>query len=203
MDVEALHNRLLCFSGRAPLATLVAIDNYIAWSLNPNTLLLLVATMSKHASKAGGLLREVARLYTRAQRVAADCCRTTNTQCHILTELGRSGAQPMVELGQRLCLEKSWVSRAVETLVSDGLVSKKDHPTDARSWIVSLTAAGKRRVDQLNDTLDGHAAQLLATLSAPQRKQVVESLAVILDVLRVDAGMNTSCCAPIEATEHA
>jgi len=157
--------------------------------------------MSNHASKAGGLLREVARLYTRAQRIAADCCRTTNTQCHILTELGRSGAQPLVELGQRLCLEKSWVSRAIDTLVSEGLVAKKDHPRDARSWIVSLTAAGKRRVDQLNETLDGHAAQLLESLSAPQRLQVTQSLGLILGVLRTDAGMNS--CAVTKEAEHA
>ena len=35
------------------------------------------------------LLREVARLYTRAQRIVADCSQTSNTQCHLLTELGR------------------------------------------------------------------------------------------------------------------
>lgn len=138
----------------------------------------------------GALLREAARLYTRAQRVVADCCRTTNTQCHILTELGRSGAQPMAELGQRLCLEKSWVSRALESLVKEGLVAKKDHPTDARSRIVSLTAAGQRRVDRLNATLDGHAAQLLDELSESERTNVTRSLQLVLEALRRDAGLS-------------
>jgi DNA-binding MarR family transcriptional regulator len=138
----------------------------------------------------GILLREVARLYTRAQRVAADGCRTTNTQCHILTELARSGPQPLGELGGRLSLEKSWVSRAVDALVSEGLVVKKANPADARSWKVSLSASGKRRAQQLNQTLDAHATQLLRALSMAERAQVTRSLQLILDALRADAGID-------------
>ncbi|WP_330834513.1 MarR family winged helix-turn-helix transcriptional regulator [Piscinibacter sp.] len=144
---------------------------------------------------AGELLREVARLYTRAQRVVADCCdNTTPTQCHILTELSRSGPQPMSELGQRLLLEKSWVSRAIDGLVELDLVSKEPNPADARSWIVGLTAAGKRRVRELNGTLDGHAEQLLASLSERDREAVHRSLLLLLKVLRTDK--SATCCLP-------
>lgn len=146
-----------------------------------------------HAS--GELLREVARLYTRAQRVVADCCGgTSSTQCHILTELGRSGAQPLNELGQRLLLEKSWTSRAVDGLVEAGLVSKQDNPADARSWIVALTPAGTRRVRDLNRTLDGHADELLDSLTERERESVNKSLLLLLKVLRADR--SATCCLP-------
>jgi len=157
--------------------------------------------MSSHAENAGALLREVARLYTRAQRLAALCCQTTNSQCHILTELARSGPQPMAELGQRLCLEKSWVSRALDSLVKEGLVAKNDHPQDARSWIVSLSAAGKRRVAQLNGTLGNHATKLLEKLSVSERVAATQSLALILSALRTDAGLGT-CSPPDRATSR-
>lgn len=150
--------------------------------------------MSDPTSEAGELLREVARLYTRAQRVVADCCRTTPTQCHILTELGRSGPQPMGELGQRLLLEKSWVSRAIDGLVELGLVDKQPNPADARSWIVALTAAGKRRVRELNATLDGHAQALLASMSERDRQSVQRSLLLLLKQLRADR--SATCCLP-------
>lgn len=149
--------------------------------------------MSANEAELGILLREVARLYTRAQRVTADSCRTTNTQCFILTELGRSGAQSLVDLGQRLCLEKSWISRAVEALAAEGMVAKKANPSDARSWIVSLTAAGKRRVQQLNETLDAHATDLLSSLTAAERAQVTRSLRLVLSALRIDAGIEQCC----------
>lgn len=151
--------------------------------------------MSTPHSGPGELLREVARLYTRAQRVEADCCGgTSSTQCHILTELGRSGAQPLSELGQRLLLEKSWTSRAVDGLVEAGLVSKHDNPADARSWIVALTSAGQRRVRELNRTLDGHADQLLDSLSERERESLHKSLLLLLKVLRADR--SATCCLP-------
>ena len=145
-------------------------------------------------STAGGLLREVARLYTRAQRVVADCCRTTSTQCHLLTELGRSGPLPLSELGTRVSLEKSWVSRAVEAMAARGLVTKAPNPQDARSWLVTLTADGERTVRELNQTLDDHAQQLLASLSERERAAVETSLLTLLKALREDPA--ATCCGP-------
>jgi DNA-binding MarR family transcriptional regulator len=137
-------------------------------------------------ANSGSLLREVARIYTRAQRVVAECNSTTNTQCHLLTELGS-------ELGARVSLEKSWVSRAVEALVARGLVIKEPNPADARSWLVTLTDEGVQTVNDLNATLDAHAAQLLACLSERDRAAVERSLSLLLKALRQDpAG---ACCA--------
>ena len=150
--------------------------------------------MTQPSTTPGELLREVARLYTRAQRVVADCCATSSTQCHILTELGRSGPQPMSELGQRLLLEKSWTSRAIDGLVEVGLVAKRDNPLDARSWIVALTPAGQRRVRDLNTTLHDHADQLLDALSERERESVHRSLLLLLKALRADR--SATCCLP-------
>lgn len=146
------------------------------------------------------MLREVARLYSRAQRVVADCCRTTSTQCHLLTELERSGPQALGDLGQRLYLEKSWVSRAVESLVKAGLVQKSPNPQDARSWIVALTHEGHRTVAALNRTLDDHAEQLLEHLPAAQQTRIQQSLAELLQALREDTA--ATCCLPMSNTSN-
>jgi DNA-binding MarR family transcriptional regulator len=137
----------------------------------------------------GDLLREVARLYVRAQRFAADCCGTTVTQCHMLVELHRSGAIPMNELGARLSLEKSWVSRAVDSLVREGLVSKTTHPQDARSWLLRLTPAGRRRCEALNAQLDGHAERLMDRFDRAEQDTVNRGLALVLRALREEAGI--------------
>lgn len=144
--------------------------------------------------RSGALLREVARRYTRAQRVVADCCRTTSTQCHLLTELVRTGPLPLSELGTRVSLEKSWVSRAVEAMVERGLVTKEPNPADARSWLVTLTGEGRRTVDELNRTLDDHAEQLLASLNARERAAVEHSLWLLMKALHEDTAAN--CCLP-------
>lgn len=149
---------------------------------------------------SGSLLREVTRLYSRAQRVVADCCRTTSTQCHLLTELARSGPQAMGDLGQRLYLEKSWVSRAVNSLLNTGLVEKSSNPLDARSWIVALTPEGHRTVAELNRTLDEHAAQLLGHLPASQQALIQQSLTSLLQALRVDTA--ATCCLPVSTVSN-
>lgn len=133
-------------------------------------------------------------MYTRAQRVVADCCRTTNTQCHLLTELGRSGPLPLSELGTRVSLEKSWVSRAVEAMVERGLVTKEPNPSDARSWLVTLTVDGERTLHELNATLDRHAEGLMAKLSERDRAAVEKSLQILMKALREDDA--AMCCLP-------
>ena len=132
--------------------------------------------------------------WVRIVRVVADCCSTTSTQCHLLTELGRTGPQPLNELGQRLILEKSWVSRAVDGLAELGLVRKEPNPEDARSWIVALTPEGTNRVQSLNATLNEHAEQLLQTLPVADREVVKRSLNLLLDALRADR--SATCCLP-------
>jgi DNA-binding MarR family transcriptional regulator len=153
--------------------------------------------MSRPQDLSGNLLREVARMYSRAQRVVADCCRTTSTQCHLLTELERSGPLPLSELGSRVMLEKSWVSRAVDAMVARGLVTKEPNPLDARSWLVTLTADGERTVRELSATLDQHAEQLLSSLSEKERAAVQNSLLILMKALREDTAANC-CIAPAD-----
>ena len=145
----------------------------------------------------GSLLREVTRLYVRAQRTAADCCGTSPTQCQVITELGRSGPIPMVELGRRLCLEKSWISRAIDGLVAEGLVSKDPNPEDSRSWLVRLSPSGNRRLRALNEQIEAHAERILSRIPSAQRARVQQSLTVLLDALRAEAGLqqpSSACC---------
>ncbi len=154
--------------------------------------------MSNNVELSGDLLREVTRLYARAQRMAADCCATTPTQCQVITELGRTGAIPLGELGRRLCLEKSWIGRAVDGLVAEGLVAKSTNPADSRSWLVKLTPAGIRRHKALNDQLEAHAERVMDALAGADRASVHRALALLLTALRADAGLTTaSCCAAV------
>ena len=173
---------------------LVAIDNGIPGAYRFVKIVANNNQMTKKIDASRSLLREVARMYTRAQRVVADCCRTTNTQCLLLTELGRWGSLPLTELGTRVSLEKSWVSRAVESMVERGLVVKKANPEDARSWLVVLTEEGVKTVNQLNTTLDEHAAQLLSSLTPRERAAVENSLLLLMKALGNDTAAN--CCLP-------
>lgn len=134
----------------------------------------------------GALLREVARLHVKAQRDQVACCGTTVAQCHVLTELGRESPLAMTALVRRLGLDKGWVSRAVAGLVEEGLLARERDGADARVVILGLTAAGRRRVRELNRSLDRQAARVLAHVNPADRDQVHRALALVRGALRVE-----------------
>ena len=136
---------------------------------------------------AGAMLREVARLYTRAQRAVADSCQSTNSQCHLLTELSRGGPFTQSELGARLGLEKSWVSRAVDAMVDADLITKQVNPNDGRSWRLALTAKGRRRSTELNRSLDAHAEYVLQAISKRDRNTLEAILPALIGALHAQA----------------
>jgi amino-acid N-acetyltransferase len=130
------------------------------------------------------LVRDVVRLYVRAQRKQASCGDGGSTvRCHVLTELLRQQGITQQALVERLGLDKGWISRAVETLVAAGSVSKQASEQDRRSVSLRLTPAGQLRAAALEQDLNSHAAQLLARIPLERHAQVQESLQLLLDAL--------------------
>ena len=142
--------------------------------------------MSDHDTS--GLLREIARMHLQLQRVSVACCGgTTTTQCFILSELGRNGPMTLAELGRRLDLEKSWLSRAVKSLVQKKLLVKKPSETDRRAIMISLSAAGERRYRELNDTLNEQAGRVMGRISRAERPGVVKAMQLLREALETEA----------------
>jgi DNA-binding MarR family transcriptional regulator len=139
------------------------------------------------------LLREVARLYLQLQRsCVAACGDTSSTQCFILGEVYRSGPVTQADLGRRLALDKSWVSRAVEALVQEGLLVKGQAPDDRRTVIISLSKAGKIRAEELDESLNEQAEQIIGRVPQKQRPGIYESLRLLSDALRAERDTEAS-----------
>lgn len=133
------------------------------------------------------LLREVARLHLQAQREGAYCCSgTSNTQCTILTELGRNGPMTLAELGRRLDVDKGWVSRAVEAMTQDGLLTKVPGETDRRTITISLSELGEDRHRELDQVLNDHSERVMARIPAGERAGVYRALNLLRDALRAE-----------------
>jgi DNA-binding MarR family transcriptional regulator len=64
----------------------------------------------------------------------------------VLLELATAGGRlRMSELGERVVLSRTRVSRIVDELERAGLVAREPNPEDGRSSYAALTAEGKRR----------------------------------------------------------
>lgn len=139
------------------------------------------------------LLREVARLHLQLQRACvASCGDTGSTQCFILGEVYRSGPITLADLGRQLALDKSWVSRAVEALVQEGLLVKGSNPGDLRTVVISLSKVGKKRYEELDRSLNAQVEQVMSHIPEKQRPGVYESLRLLRDALRTAADNETS-----------
>jgi DNA-binding MarR family transcriptional regulator len=142
-------------------------------------------------SNPGALVRELSRLFVRSQRAQSSCVDgASNVQCHVLTELLRVDEQSGLTqqaLVERLSLDKAWISRAVDALVSDGVVAKRPHEDDKRSVKLSLTALGRIRAEKLENTLNAHAAQVFEHIAVDQHGQIQDALAVLVSALTQSA----------------
>ena len=138
-------------------------------------------------STPGALVRELSRLFVRSQRAQSSCVDgASNVQCHVLTELLRVDEHTGLTqqaLVERLSLDKAWISRAVDALVSDGVVAKRPHEDDKRSVKLSLTALGRIRAEKLENTLNAHAAQVFEHIAVDQHGQIHDALAVLVSAL--------------------
>lgn len=135
--------------------------------------------------RAGWLLREVARLHGQLQRSeVAVCCDTPSTQCQVLTELDRSGALPFAELVRRLNTDKGWISRTVESMAQEGLLSKAPNPTDKRTIIVALTPEGVAKAAEVQSTLNTQSGRLLHRIPVAERQGVYQALELLYRALQ-------------------
>jgi DNA-binding MarR family transcriptional regulator len=83
----------------------------------------------------------------------------------------------MSDLGSRVVLSRSRVSRLTDELVAAGLVERVVDPDDRRSWFAVLTAAGRRQLTAAAPVyLSGIEVHFTRHLSAAERHTLATAL---------------------------
>lgn len=88
--------------------------------------------------------RHVTRLY---ERHLADA-NLTSAQFSILGALGEAGPMTMAELANALVMDRTTLLRAMQPLQRDDLLKSRASDEDPRLLVISLTAAGERKLKQ-------------------------------------------------------
>jgi DNA-binding MarR family transcriptional regulator len=103
------------------------------------------------------------------------------SEAHALVELRRAGPLRQVELGRRLRLEKSTVSRLVGQLVARGWAVRDPAPDDGRGIAVHLTTAGVTTADDVVAARNERFAALLDRIPESRRAEVVGALQILAE----------------------
>lgn len=102
------------------------------------------------------------------------------SEAHALSELAGSGPLSQKEMGARLRLEKSTVSRLVASLERRGWVERQPDPADGRAYLVGLTEAGRRLSGRLAAARAERYRGLLAAIPPEQQQAVMGALDVLV-----------------------
>src|SRR4051794_2577352 len=90
---------------------------------------------------------------------------------------------PMGRLGERLGITPRAVTALVDGLEADGLAERRPHPTDRRTTLVAITAAGEDLHRRSRERSRAAAAQLFAALSDEDQAGLEHALEALLEHL--------------------
>ncbi|MGI8628505.1 MAG: MarR family winged helix-turn-helix transcriptional regulator [Geodermatophilaceae bacterium] len=102
---------------------------------------------------------------------------------HALSEIAGNASLAQLELGRRLRLEKSTVSRLVGQLVSRGWVQRNPSAEDARAVVLTLTVAGQDAARNLAAARHQKFEKLMAAIPDTERDEVLRALDVLTEAL--------------------
>ncbi len=141
-------------------------------------------------------LTDLVRVYQFRDRNLICCHDISVTQCYALDALVRGGATTLGSLASTLLLDKSTMSRVVETLERKGYVKRATHPGDARAVRLSVTARGRSLHQTIRRELLEEESAVIEDLPAEVRRATVD----VVRKLATLAAQRRGCCAP-EACE--
>lgn len=105
------------------------------------------------------------------------------SEAHAVAELARDSQLSQQELGRRLRLEKSTVSRLVRQLGTRGWVERNGDELDGRMIRLSLTGQGREAAADLARARSARFERLVAAIPHDQRGAVLSSLSVLVEAM--------------------
>nr|NQU89587.1 MarR family transcriptional regulator [Bacteroidota bacterium] len=117
------------------------------------------------------------------QNQSGCCCGITITQCHTLMELDIEDNITLNELAARIHLDKSTVSRTVESLVNKGLIERTIPKSNRRTTLITLTMEGKEVCNSINSGNDIYFGEVLFALPVDLRSAFYEGFEAVVNAM--------------------
>jgi DNA-binding MarR family transcriptional regulator len=131
------------------------------------------------------------RRFAISERADVACCGMTVAQAATLETLATEGPMRLSDLGVRLGISPSTLTRNLVRLETRGHVKRLSDALDRRAFRAALTPAGERAAREVLRQDEAFASSVLARLPAAGRGATLDALEALLRAVR-DA--TESCC---------
>jgi len=144
------------------------------------------------ARRLRAAIRALVRRFSISERADTACCGLTVAQAATLEVLAFEGPLRLGELGRRLGIAPSTLTRNLARLEASGLAERQGDEADGRAGRVGLTSAGRRAAARIERQEQAFARQILETLPAERRAIAVAALVDLMGAVR----QATEACCP-------
>jgi DNA-binding MarR family transcriptional regulator len=108
------------------------------------------------------------------------------SQGAMLATIEHHGPLTPSELAQRERVQRPTVTRMLARLEEDGIVQRAADPADGRSFLVSLTPAGRQLLHEVRSRKDAYLAQRLSELDYEERAALARAADLLEHLLEGD-----------------
>ncbi|MBN2042141.1 MAG: MarR family transcriptional regulator [Spirochaetes bacterium] len=111
------------------------------------------------------------------------CCGVTLPQCHIILELAEKKESTVKELSETFGLDKSTLSRTIDSMVETGYINRAENKEDRRFFKLSLTRMGIDKAAYINSRCNKYYEQVLSDIPEEKRKMIFESITILNEIM--------------------
>lgn len=129
------------------------------------------------------------------------CSGITMSQCHVLLTIYERKKTATVELSKELTIDKSNLSRIIDSLVKLGLVERVTSKKDRRYSKIQVTAKGKSKANEINRSANIHYRKVFENIPEWKHKEIIESLTMLTlafnaeeNILLKNENQEDTCC---------
>ncbi len=141
-------------------------------------------------SAIGFVLHDVGRLLRKSFEQKAAHLGFTRSQWLVLLHLAKNEGIHQAALADILEMEPISLVRILDRLEARGLIERRQHPTDRRSWLLYLSPEAHESLQPLRAIGDNTRSEALAGLSDADR------LALLQMLVAIKANLVEACCRP-------
>jgi DNA-binding MarR family transcriptional regulator len=101
------------------------------------------------------------------------------TQTWVLGRLDREGPGSVSDLAQALRVRPQSMAQTIGDLEAEGMVERRPDPNDRRRALVSLTAAGRNRIEEDRAVREGWLVKALEELPESDRETIGQAVEIL------------------------